>query len=236
MIKVCWERMLPHEFATALERCPVCYMPMGTLERHGSHLAFGLDALKVHGLCVRAAEKYGGVVLPPLHWGTHGYWAEDYKRGDPSQNPTAKQPQGSVYISEGLLMNLLMEMFREIEYSGFKVIIAITGHYPQVQVECVKNAAQQYMVSSKVKIWALCEPELSGEVQVGADHAGKWETSLFMELEPDFVQMDKCPDPATGKFLWTNPSALEASQELGEKTVEWIVDQLGQGAERLLKS
>ncbi len=54
----------------------------------------------------------------------------DYRRGDDSSWPTAKQSPGSVYIYEGLLINLLLSMFHEVEYANFKVIVALTGHYP----------------------------------------------------------------------------------------------------------
>ena len=233
--EVCWERMLPKEFEQAIRQCPVCYMPVGTLERHGSHLPFGQDAMKAHGLCVRAAQKHGGVVLPPLHWGTHGWWAELYRQGLEGDRPTRKQPPGSVYINEGLLINLLLSMFREVEFAGFKVIVALTGHYPEVQVDTVKNAARQHMSQSATKVWALCEPELSGEVEVGRDHAGKWETSIFWALYPDLVRMDRCPDPDTGQFLWCPKEALEASPELGRQVVEYVADRLGEGARRLLE-
>ena len=79
MKKVKWDDMLRHEFEAAVAECPVCYLPFGTLERHGSHLPFGQDGQKAHGLCIRAAEKHGGVVAPPLHWGTHGnVFQEDF--------------------------------------------------------------------------------------------------------------------------------------------------------------
>lgn len=233
--EVRWDFLLPKEFAERIAACPVCYMPLGTLERHGSHLPFGQDALKAFGLCLRAAEKHGGVVLPPLHWGTHGWWAEQYRAGLPGRGAAGKQPPGSVYIHEGLLMNLLHSMLREVEYAGFRVVVALTGHYPDVQVQAVKNAARQYMVNSSLRVWALCEPELSGETEVGRDHAGKWETSLFWALYPEYVKMDRCPDPDTGQFLWCSREALEASQELGQRLVEYISDKLGQGAARLLE-
>jgi creatinine amidohydrolase len=232
--EVRWEFLHPKEFADRIAACPVCYMPLGTLERHGSHLPFGLDALKAHGLCLRAAQQHGGVVLPPLHWGTHGWWAEEYRHGLPGGSLTSKQPAGSVYIHEGLLINLLLAMFREVEYAGFRVIVALTGHYPASQVQAVKSAAVQYMGSGPVKIWALFEPELSGAVEVGSDHAGKWETSLFWALYPDHVKMDRCPDPDTGQFLWCTKEALEASPELGNATADYIADELGKGAARLL--
>ena len=70
---------------------------------------------------------------------------------------------------------------------------------------------------------------------MGRDHAGKWETSLLWALYPDLVKMDRCPDPETGLFTWCHPSALEASRELGEKTVAFIADRLGQRAAKLLR-
>jgi hypothetical protein len=34
--EVRWDFLLPKEFAAVIEACPACYMPLGTLERHGS--------------------------------------------------------------------------------------------------------------------------------------------------------------------------------------------------------
>ena len=223
--EVRWDYLLPKEFAAAVEECPVCYMPLGTLERHGAHLPFGLDAMKAHGLCLRAAQEYGGVVLPPLHWGTHGWWAEDYRRGDDSRWPADKQPPGSVYIHEGLLINLLLSMFREIEYADFKVCVVLTGHYPTQQVAAVKSAAQQHMVSNPLKVWALCEPELSGEVEVGADHAGKWETSLLMYLDPGMQDLSLLPQDRTQSPIGTsNNGVQDANAAFWQRAVKAIVE------------
>jgi len=231
--EVRWEYLLPKEFGEAVADCPVCYMPLGTLERHGAHLPFGLDGMKAHGLCLATARRYGGVVLPALHWGTHGWWAEGYRRGDETK-PGAKQPPGSVYIYEGLLINLFLSMFREVEYAGFKVIVTLTGHYPQQQLAAVRNAAAQHMCEGQAKIWALCDADVSGQPEMATEHAGKWETSILWALYPDLVKMDRCPDPETGLFAWCNKTALEASPEAGQRMVDYIADQLGAGAARLL--
>ena len=73
-MKVQYEEMLPHEFEAALAAFPVAYVPVGSLEWHGRHLALGNDALKAHGILVRTAQKYGGVVLPPTYWGHMAPW------------------------------------------------------------------------------------------------------------------------------------------------------------------
>ena len=46
MRKVKYEELLPHEFEEALRQFPVAYVPVGSLEWHGRHLALGNDTLK----------------------------------------------------------------------------------------------------------------------------------------------------------------------------------------------
>jgi creatinine amidohydrolase/Fe(II)-dependent formamide hydrolase-like protein len=70
MTKVQFEEMFPWELAQALAAAPIGYLPLGTLEWHGEHNAVGLDAIKAHAVCVRAARQSGGVVVPPLYWAT----------------------------------------------------------------------------------------------------------------------------------------------------------------------
>ena len=57
MNKVQWELMRPHEIEAAMAGCPTAFVPLGTLEWHGLQNALGLDALKAHALCVRAAVR-----------------------------------------------------------------------------------------------------------------------------------------------------------------------------------
>ncbi|MGH3267001.1 MAG: creatininase family protein, partial [Trebonia sp.] len=65
--EVRYERLRPAEMRAAAAHLNLAYVPMGPLEFHGEHLPFGVDAFEAHGLCVRAAEAGGGVVLPPAY-------------------------------------------------------------------------------------------------------------------------------------------------------------------------
>ena len=62
--EVRWERMFPDELEAAFASCPVLYLPYGLCEPHGPVNAVGLDALKAHAICVRAAREHGGIVAP----------------------------------------------------------------------------------------------------------------------------------------------------------------------------
>src|SRR5437868_5427175 len=81
MREVRWERMFPDELEAAFQVCPVVYFSYGLCEPHGPQNAVGLDALKAHAVCQRAAREHGGIVAPPDYWHIHeigGYavWAE----------------------------------------------------------------------------------------------------------------------------------------------------------------
>ncbi len=54
-MKVQFEELFPWEFAQAIAAAPICYLPLGVLEWHGEQNAVGLDAIKAHTICVRAA-------------------------------------------------------------------------------------------------------------------------------------------------------------------------------------
>ena len=66
------ELLAPHEIDSRLAERSLVYVPVGSLEYHQEHLPIGLDALNAHGVCLAAAEAHGGVVLPPLFYGTGG--------------------------------------------------------------------------------------------------------------------------------------------------------------------
>src|SRR5204863_602129 len=62
-----YERLHPAELRAVVEGAPLAYLPIGTLEFHGEHLPAGVDSFEAHGLCLRAAARSGGVVLPPVY-------------------------------------------------------------------------------------------------------------------------------------------------------------------------
>lgn len=62
----------PGQIAAAMAIFPRIWLALGTIEYHSHHLLVGLDGLQAHGLCLDAAEMAGGLVYPPLWWGTGG--------------------------------------------------------------------------------------------------------------------------------------------------------------------
>jgi creatinine amidohydrolase len=71
MSEVRRERMFPDQLEAALAASPVIYFVYGLCEPYGPQNPVGLDALKAHAICVKAAQTYGGIVAPPHYWHIH---------------------------------------------------------------------------------------------------------------------------------------------------------------------
>jgi creatinine amidohydrolase len=233
-----YEEMLPDEFLAAVARMPVFIVPTGLLEWHGNHLPFGQDALKSYGLCLETARKLGGgIVLPPNYWGRPGF----------------SSFVGTLTFSEETLRALFLEIFEQLDKVGARIVLLVTGHYGPTQVDFVKAVADEYMErGTGLRIIARPEyedVEIDGESP--ADHAGKWETSMFWYMYPELTHMEnfefrtidvhqyKDPPHYTHREQspWEWPEDLHkvASRELGKRAVDIITDQLTEVVRAALK-
>jgi creatinine amidohydrolase/Fe(II)-dependent formamide hydrolase-like protein len=88
MEEVRFDRMVPALIRYRREACNLAYLPVGTLEWHGSHLPFGTDYFTVTYLAEEAARRFGGIVFPPMYYGDVRYhlaecraeWRKTYTR------------------------------------------------------------------------------------------------------------------------------------------------------------
>ena len=215
-----WERMLPAEFRLAFEKLPVVFLPLGTVEWHGEHDALGLDALKAHALCIRAAKKSGGIVHPPLYGGMGGL----------NKPATVKmEPENS--WENYLLRPWLEKMCGEFHRLGFKAIIMLTGHYGHNQQIVVREVATRMTERLQVSVLGIPEYWLALDAGYLGDHAGIGETSLLWHLEPDLVAIDRIKiDPDYGK-----DGVIESgsSPELGKKYADLIITRLASLAQSM---
>lgn len=224
-----YEEMLPDQFLEAVRQMPVFFIPTGLLEWHGDHLPLGQDTLKAYGICLRTAEKLGGgIVLPPNYYGRPGF----------------SRYTGTLTFSEACLDLLFSELFEQLEKVGAKVIVLLTGHYGPCQVDFIKKVADDYR-QQHPKIRIIAQPEYEGvrvDGMIPADHAGKWETSMFWHLYPELTHMEYFklqpgklplyPDPPqdyykeSADWTWADDLRETASRQLGEKCVEIMAEHL----------
>jgi creatinine amidohydrolase len=209
-----WELMLPAEFRAAQAALPVCFLPLGTVEWHGEHNALGLDALKAHALCVRAAlAAGGGVVHPPLYGGMGGL-----------DMPATVVMEPEMAWENTLLRPWLEKLLTEFHRQGFRAVIMLTGHYGHNQQIVVRETAAR--MSERLQIPILGTPEywLAHDAGYLGDHAGIGETSLLWYLQPDLVAMDRIDgDPDYGRDGRIRDGS---SPDLGQRYATLIVDRL----------
>jgi creatinine amidohydrolase len=171
------ERMLPWQLRAELAKRPVAYVPLGTYEWHGEHLPVGLDALTSHGLCLRAAEQDGGIVLPPLYYGTGGGHS-DY--------PWSMMMPGPQEIESQLAFTI-----GKLKSFGFKLVVLFSGHFPPEQLDLIDRLASAHS-DATIKIVACAVNRIEG-LSIAPDHAGLFETTLLAALHRALVQLDKLP-------------------------------------------
>jgi len=235
MSEVRWERMFPDQLEAAITACPVIYFAYGLCEPHGPQNALGLDALKAHAVCCRAAEAYGGIVAPPDYWhihevGLYASWAAEWA-GEARPWLTAVPPW--VHFK-----NVCYHL-RAADALGFQAAILLTGHYGP-NWEDLKTLIELVQPHFAMCIYGLPdfeanEPGFDNDGKATGDHAGKVETSLLWALEPACVDVSRFPAPdVPGPHFAMGPNAREADRRTGERMVADEVRWLGDKATELL--
>lgn len=187
-----YTQLLPHQFRTRLAACAVAYLPLGTLEWHGEHMALGTDALIAEGVFVQTATQFGGIVMPPLFLGPDRIRAtpDGYLVGmeyAESTTPARQLDGGCYWIPEGLFVLLLEHIVAQVARAGFRVLVA-DGHGPSRRVWATH--APQWQSQYGIRLVSVSNDIPSGW-QSQIDHAARNETSLMQALYPDLVDLSQ---------------------------------------------
>ena len=177
--------LLSFEEVTArVDAAPIAYLPLGTLEFHQAHLPIGLDSLTGHGVCLGAAERTGGIVLPPVYQGFGG-----------SHGP---YPWTIMMNGDAVLAGMLTATLSRLEELGVRRGVIFSGHYAPEQLAFIDRFQREWnaepghaldVVSTAVNRCAASPFE--------QDHAGVFETTLLAGLYPDLVHVDRLPSAAS---------------------------------------
>jgi len=210
--------MRPGEVEARARELPVVYVPFGLIEWHGRHLPLGNDALKAHAILIKCAEKFGGVVYPPVYFHFQSQEGSDH------------------------LLPAVSNIFARLKAMGFRVIIGVSGHNVQQQIDGINEALEPVTADGTVAGVGLWEMTLSRCEESNSDHAAKWETSNMMFFHPDCVDMSELGDGPMNLDM-KPPSGIggldpreHASAEVGRRNVELCVEAIGRKAQELLAS
>jgi creatinine amidohydrolase len=179
------EMTWPEVKAAAARPC-VAILPIATLEDHGPHLPIDTDLLLCASVCELAASRAAGrvVLVPPIN---HGY------------SPHHMDFPGALTIGPHTLIEYGIDICTSLAHHGFTRILIVNGHGSNtpfadiIARQCVVRtgalaAALNYWAAPGVRetAEALRESEPIG----GMNHACEFETSLYLALRPDLVDME----------------------------------------------
>jgi creatinine amidohydrolase len=173
------DQLLPYQIRERLAANPTMFIPLGTIEWHSEHLPVGLDALTAEGLCLRVADKVGGLVYPVLHYGTGG--------------GHGSYPWTVMLQTPDELTAALRFTFKRLNDFGVEKVLLFSGHFPDEQLGMIDNLAVEWnMGGAKLRVIASAVNRIPG-LDFAPDHAGLFETTLLYGLHPDLVDEARLP-------------------------------------------
>ena len=173
------ELLRPHEIHAELARASRVYLPLGTIEWHCEHLPVGLDALTAHGVCLRAAQRSGGLVYPTLHYGTGG--------GHGIYPWTVMMETGSEIVAQ------LRKTLARLEVFGVAQAVLFTGHFADEQIAMVRQLALDWQAEGHTLQVRALSINMLPNSPIAPDHAGPFETTLLHALWPERVDIGQLP-------------------------------------------
>ena len=237
--EVRYQFLRPKDVVERREACPVVYIPIGTLEWHGLHNPLGADTIQAEHLAIRCAEIGGGLVFPPLYYGESR--TESLMESNAADridiarlmhlDPGNFTPESFIFSEAEQCENylrLLAHILNQADSLGFEVGVLVAGHYPLIDharaASLLHNKRRRR--TGNMLVWATVDYlHLSDKYSFAGDHAGGWETSHCMAVDPSLVDLKQLKpkgEKLVGAYGLMEPQ--DASAEFGRKTFEEAAD------------
>ena len=212
-----WADLHRQEFLERLAECPIVYLPLGLCEPHGHIAPFGLDTIKADYLCDEAASRFGGIVAPTMGYqihetGPHAPWLKEVMEGE---NPRIGA------LPPHIMMQTFLYQLRAFSNAGFTGVVAISGHHGGAQAD-LRRVAEEFARDYPIAFFVCSDPELV-EGRYLNDHAGKYEISQLLHIQPSAIKLDRAErmhSRAFGGRFAQNPDAHEATADYGRLITE----------------
>jgi len=175
------------EVKEAAEAGKVAVVPVATIEDHGRHLPIDTDIRLCVAACERAVASAAdrAVLVPAIH---HGF------------SPHHMDFPGPITIGAETFIQYGVDVCRSLAQHGFKRILIVNGHgsnTPFVDIMARLTVVQTGALAAAVNYWAapgvreVAESLRESDKVGGMNHACEFETSIYLALRPDLVDMSK---------------------------------------------
>lgn len=177
-----YNRLTWPEMNEAIEMQKVVLLPTGSTEQHGRHLPLDTDAFLVESVCMevgrRAADRV--LVLPTVAYGLNMHHIDF---------------PGTIHIEPETFIAFCLNITKSVAYHGFQKILLVNGHGsngPLVDLVARKTVLATGSLCAAVGYIGLAMDAFRKvqETPVVA-HSDELETSLYLHLAPERVQMDQ---------------------------------------------
>ena len=190
-MKYRFAEMIWYEIKEAAEQDRVAVLPVATYEDHGPHLPVDTDVVLCTEICERAVARIPSeaVLAPPV---PHGY------------SPHHMDFHGTLTITWDTFIRYVKDVCCSLAHHGFKRILVVNGHgsnAPPLDLAARLSVIEYEgrILCGSVNHWGLRKvKEVGRELREsdygGTSHGGEFETSLYLALKPDLVDMSKAVD------------------------------------------
>jgi creatinine amidohydrolase len=164
----------------------IALLPTGSTEAHGPHLPLATDSIIAEEMARRAAEQlaergFVAVRLPALHYAVTD-WAADFA--------------GSAGIGKATARAILLDLARRCGELGFDATVLVNAHLEPDNIATLRDVVREYAESGGPgqllfpdKTRRRNAERLTEEFKSGSCHAGQYETSLVLAVDPGLVRM-----------------------------------------------
>jgi creatinine amidohydrolase/Fe(II)-dependent formamide hydrolase-like protein len=205
----------------------IILVPVATTEGHGDHLPLKTDTMIAEYLCSELSKTTGLPVLiptpirlgcsPTFHWDLNG-------------NPMS----GTLAIRHSTMHEIIKDLCRGLWSCGFRKVLFVQSHGQEWNLQTIVHEVctelrkeNIYLWMAGPTYWELCRQVLEEEISQPFWHAGEWETSAALFIDPSLVHKDliqgKVRIPLIDKSLIKRSVCMDESEALAVQDVaSWV--------------
>lgn len=209
-----WENLTSPEIKELDRNIPVI-LPIAAIEQHGFHLPLATDKLIGNHFCVHLDKEIPDrvLILPVMSIGCSEHHMDF---------------SGSLTLQHNTFLLQAEDILHSVTHHGFKNLILLNSHggnqgIGQVIVEHFGNRHPEcrIVMATWWKIAGNSLDELNESGPGGVGHAGEFETSLMMTINPGLVRTDGMMDRQnTANFDWATGDLLRGPRAFLYKSMK----------------
>ena len=165
----------------------------GATEQHGRHMPLATDALIGDELARAVADRIDAFVAPTVRVGCSSHHLDF---------------PGTLSLEDETFHAVVRDLVRSVARGGFRRVVLLPthgGNFGPLAVAVEKlGEVQDVKVVAMTDLTALLRVASVGEQEHGVPlgegglHAGEWETSMLLSVNPELVKMDRAEAGYTG--------------------------------------